>query len=49
MLPRLNGRMFTVNILQAERGGRQRGRDSAREEPGISWGFGTQDQAANLG
>ena len=49
MLPRLNGRMSTVNILQAERGGRQTGRDSAREEPGISWGFGTQDQAANLG
>ena len=38
-----------MNILQAERGGRQTGRDSAREEPGISWGFGTQDQAANLG
>ena len=49
MLPRLNGRTFTVNILQVERGGRKRGRDSAQEEPGISWGFGTQGQAADLG
>lgn len=37
-----------MNILQVERGGRKRGRDSAREEPGISWGFGTQGQAADL-